>query len=249
MIESGGILGVAPCARRSGDGASGIYQLLREMVLGHRFLPGQRLDQRQLAKQLGVSTTLIRDAFTRLAAGELLNHIPSKGFFVKPLNASDMAEAYELTTAVLSFSIDKSLSGFTLDGLRDRPALERAAQDAVPRVPLEIARQYGAFIEALFERIVLLSGNRLAVRALRVFLDRTHYVRERDLLDPAYLRAVDTDMTALQAALLSGESRDAVAAIRRLLERKMARLPDLVKKVQLEDLRSAAAALNLLPDD
>ena len=49
-----------------------MFDILRENILGRGFRPGDRLDVRALADQLGVSATPVKDAMTRLAAEGLV---------------------------------------------------------------------------------------------------------------------------------------------------------------------------------
>ena len=43
----------------------GVYQALREAIVGGTLAPGQRLAEQQLAEELGVSRTPVREALRR----------------------------------------------------------------------------------------------------------------------------------------------------------------------------------------
>src|SRR5262249_30551094 len=49
-----------------------VYQWLRDQILHHVFLPGDKLDVQQLADNLGVSRTPVKDAINRLTAEGLV---------------------------------------------------------------------------------------------------------------------------------------------------------------------------------
>ena len=62
-----------------------IYDVLREGILNVDIYEGDedlRLDERQLAQQLGVSRTPIREALARLAQDGLVEILPRKGVFI-----------------------------------------------------------------------------------------------------------------------------------------------------------------------
>ena len=62
-----------------------IYDVLRESILKVDIYDADselRLDERQLAEQLGISRTPIREALARLAQDGLVEILPRKGVFI-----------------------------------------------------------------------------------------------------------------------------------------------------------------------
>ena len=49
-----------------------VYSALRTAILSRKFAPGQRLNVHELAAELGVSLTPVKDALTRLEAEALI---------------------------------------------------------------------------------------------------------------------------------------------------------------------------------
>ncbi len=72
-----------------------VISLLRQRILDGKFAPGARLLEIELAKGLGVSRTPVRDALRVLAAEELLNYVPNRGYSVPPLSLKDILDAYD----------------------------------------------------------------------------------------------------------------------------------------------------------
>ncbi|RJR30841.1 MAG: GntR family transcriptional regulator [Desulfobacteraceae bacterium] len=64
-----------------------VYQSLREIIVGRRFEPGQRINVEELARELGVSRTPVWEAIRRLGQEGILKNIPNRGVFMadKPL--------------------------------------------------------------------------------------------------------------------------------------------------------------------
>jgi len=58
-----------------------VYQSIKERVISYDVPPGERLNIEQLAEQLRVSTTPVRESLNRLVAEELILMIPRMGFF------------------------------------------------------------------------------------------------------------------------------------------------------------------------
>jgi len=85
---------VAPLRRRRlVDDAA---EALRKAILDGRFLPGARLRQTDLADQLAISRTPIREALVRLQQEGLVDLLPGGGVRVKLLDLDEAVELYDL---------------------------------------------------------------------------------------------------------------------------------------------------------
>lgn len=91
--------------------------ILRQAIADTRFKPGQRLVERELTEMLGVSRTSVREALRELAAEGLVRSIPNKGMVVAGLTQREVANLYELRSA--------------LEGLAGRLFVERATDAQV----------------------------------------------------------------------------------------------------------------------
>jgi DNA-binding GntR family transcriptional regulator len=105
-----------------------VFETLREAIASGRLKPGQRLMELQLAEDLGVSRTPVREAIRQLELEGLVVMVPRKGAYVAELSLRDMAEVFEMRAA--------------LDGLAAALAAERITEeeiDFLERCLLEIS--------------------------------------------------------------------------------------------------------------
>jgi DNA-binding GntR family transcriptional regulator len=63
-----------------------VYALIRQAITSGRFVPGQRLSERELAAQYTVSRTPIREAFRHLIQEGLVVYKPNSGYRIIPLS-------------------------------------------------------------------------------------------------------------------------------------------------------------------
>ena len=63
-----------------------VYALVRRAITSGRFVPGQRLSERELAAQYDVSRTPIREAFRHLIQEGLVVYKPNSGYRIIPLS-------------------------------------------------------------------------------------------------------------------------------------------------------------------
>ena len=70
------------------------YQYIRSALRAGQFKPGERLREIELAKQIGLSRTPIREALSRLEAEGLVTHDATRGVVVAELDYSMLTELY-----------------------------------------------------------------------------------------------------------------------------------------------------------
>jgi len=73
-----------------------IYSIVKEEILSGRLAPGQHLALEEIAQNLGVSTTPIRDALSQLAADGLVEWRPRRGAYVAHLTPKTISEIYQV---------------------------------------------------------------------------------------------------------------------------------------------------------
>jgi len=82
-------------AEKSEQLIDSVYARLRDLILTNVFRPGQKLVDRDLAEQLGVSRTPVREALGRLAMMGLVEARSRRGYYVKQYTAEEMTDLYE----------------------------------------------------------------------------------------------------------------------------------------------------------
>lgn len=78
------------------------YRFAKQRLLDGRFPAGQLLSENEIARELGISRTPVREAFLLLEAEGLLELYPRRGALVSPISpteADDLLEARLLTEA------------------------------------------------------------------------------------------------------------------------------------------------------
>lgn len=78
---------------------------LREAIVGQRYRPGDRLVERDLCEQLGVSRTLVREALRYLEAEGLVQTLGYRGPVVAKLTVAETMQIYEIRIALESLAV------------------------------------------------------------------------------------------------------------------------------------------------
>jgi DNA-binding GntR family transcriptional regulator len=82
---------------------------LHAKLANHDFAPGERLRLDDLARQLGVSRTPVREALNQLAAEGLIEIRPRRGTFVAQVDRETIIQLYQLRLMIDTF-VGKSLA-------------------------------------------------------------------------------------------------------------------------------------------
>ena len=82
-----------------------VFKTLRQAILKGDLAPGERLMEIQLANQLGVSRTPIREAIRKLELEGLVIMIPRRGAEVAKITEKDLKDVLEVRTSLEELAI------------------------------------------------------------------------------------------------------------------------------------------------
>jgi DNA-binding GntR family transcriptional regulator len=82
-----------------------VLDIVRQAILDFKLRPGQRLIERELIEQLGVSRTTVREVLARLAAEGLVTIVPQKGAIVSVLTHDEAADIYQMRALLEGFAV------------------------------------------------------------------------------------------------------------------------------------------------
>lgn len=116
-----------------------IADSLRLTIMAGHYLPGERLNQEELATIYGVSRMPVREALLRLQGEELVVYIPRRGFAVAELSAEEVEDIFSIRTM--------------LEGLATRLAIPNMTEKRFARIAENLERQkrYGDNIDKRLE--------------------------------------------------------------------------------------------------
>ncbi len=94
-----------------------VFETIREAIIVGDLEPGERLMEVQMAEELGVSRTPVREAIRKLELEALVIMVPRKGAYVADISMRDLADVFEIRGA--------------LEGLAAGLAAERATEEEI----------------------------------------------------------------------------------------------------------------------
>jgi DNA-binding GntR family transcriptional regulator len=109
-----------------------VFDSLREAILLGRLKPGERLMEVQLADEMGVSRTPVREAIRKLELDGFVVMIPRKGAYVASITLKDIADVFEVRAALEGMAAGLAAERITEDEMEqlERSLLKEARLDS-----------------------------------------------------------------------------------------------------------------------
>lgn len=94
-----------------------VFESMREAILSGTLEPGERLMEIQLAEEMGVSRTPVREAIRKLELENFVVMIPRKGAYVAGVSLKDVADVFEIRSALEGLAAGLAAERITDDEL------------------------------------------------------------------------------------------------------------------------------------
>lgn len=104
---------------------------LREAIVNGTLKAGDPLVQGDLAVELGVSITPVREALRDLSAEGLVRLTPNRGTFVQKLDLGDIEEVYELRIVLEPLMVKRMVGNISSESLEEARRLDEAMTKTV----------------------------------------------------------------------------------------------------------------------
>ena len=192
------------------------YDKIKLRLLNNDYPPGSFLSERQLADNLGMSKTPVKAALERLEAEGYIAVSPQQGIVVRELSVKEIADQYEIRSALESYTL-RSVAGRLTP---DQVAQVRANLKAQAKLRGTDNVALGVELDAAFHtQFVEFLGNREILRVtgqLREKMQRV--VTQVFRLSPGRIETSYEEHVAIANAVIEGRGAEAAELIARHLE-------------------------------
>ena len=185
-----------------------VYIALREAIIKNQFKSGERLMETELAEEMMVSRTPVREAVRKLQSEGYVVMLPRKGTYVTSLTLQDVNDVYEIRSALESMAAAK--------------AAERASNDEISDIRKFLDDESGIWDSAdlaqtvssdvRFHSMIYRASKNMRIESLINDLrEQTQRLRSSTLSRPGRLRFAHEEHRQIFEAI---QSRDAEAAVK-----------------------------------
>jgi len=199
-VSIGAIKGRASLVARAHDE-------IKRRIMANTFRPGQQVLEQDLAATLGTSRTPVREALVRLEQEGLVEILPRHGMRVLSISPEDMAEIYEVLTALEARAAER------LAERKPTPSqvapLTRALERMEAALEAGNLKAWARADDRFHRQLMVLAGNRRLAEMARTVFDQAHRARMATLHLRPWPRQSNKDHRALLRAILKGDGRKA----------------------------------------
>lgn len=179
---------------------------IRRRILNFTLPPGIKLSDEEIARELGISRTPVREALNRLAAEGLVEARLNRGFIVKVFDRKEVEDTYVLRERLETLTVE--LATHRLDEGKRKSLVELV--DSTPKV-IEARDLYGFndTDERFHDLIALYSDNSALYKMLKNLQGKIRLIRRYDHLRPGSLEEAYEDHLDILDSMVRADVEEA----------------------------------------
>jgi len=200
-----------------------VYETLRDAIINQILKPGERLMEIQLADEMGVSRTPVREAIRKLELEGLIVMVPRRGAYVAGISMKDIHEVFEVRGALEALAAKLAAERITNEELEEMERrLVQEAEETVANNLRSIVEIDTSFHELLYKA----ARNSRLIQFINNLQEQLHRFRSASLARP-------------------GRSKTALEEHKKIVEALAERNAKLAEKLAIEHIGNAEHAMLL----
>jgi len=155
-----------------------VYKIIKDKIIWHEIKMGERIIDKKLAEELGVSRSMVRQVLTILVKEELLTMVPRNGFYVREITRKEIEEIYNIRKILEGYATELAVPKISS---RDIAEVEEVFKNAKKDLEKDEVK---SFIETDIELHKLLlnnCGNEYLKKMINEHNDKYAFYRVVDL--------------------------------------------------------------------
>ena len=197
MVDSDSL--PAPLERPTWTFSGRTVEVLRDMVLTGRILPGERLNEVEIANALGISRGPLREAIQHLRSEGLLTTVSHRGAYVRTFTKAELCELYEVRIALESHAVRLAAELSNRDGIDELRQLMVDTNQALGK-----NAAYPSELD-FHQRMVMLADNEALLDAVIEVHRKIGLARSRSANEPSRARTALTEHEEVLEHLANSE--------------------------------------------
>ena len=183
-----------------------VYEELKRQIISMELAPGAPINEAEIALQLGVSKTPLREALTQLESDGLVDNIPARGSSISHITAREVNDVLQIRE-IIEIGVAKRVAA-----VGGTPALLRE-RDATAKM-LKTGDTLGEYVyewglcEDMHLVLVQALGNKLLIGVYGGLMDRITRIRNYygNRFTRRRLHDIVTEHTAILDAIVCGDT-------------------------------------------
>jgi DNA-binding GntR family transcriptional regulator len=148
---------------------------IQELILSYRYKPGERIKEEEIATDLGISRTPIREALAVLEQQGLVEQKPHCGTFVATFTSAEIVDLLRLEAVLEGLAASRAAENISDEQIAELEDLNHKAESELS-IEFDNERFY-SYDRIFHNKIVDCSGSQIIRRSVEVQLARIYLCR------------------------------------------------------------------------
>lgn len=192
-----------------------VYNDVVRLISSGMYPAGTRLDEQQIAEELGVSRTPLREAISKLVKDGLVEHRPYRGNFVRTFTAKEVFDLYEVRKGLESMAVRLAIPRLGNASIAELRKILSEIDHALNAGDLEA---YGLADKQFHDAIADLSGNETLISMLVRLSGQVQLIRTMANQDPSIVEITAMERPGIVDAMISGDVSEATRLMEEHIE-------------------------------
>jgi GntR family transcriptional regulator, rspAB operon transcriptional repressor len=200
---------------RDSSMAAHAYAAIKKRILDSRYVPGERLSEAQLAKELGLGRSPIRSALAKLKSDGWIAVSPQSGTYIKSLSDGERADLVDLRLLLETHATALAAHAIRDEDLRRlRCAFAASCPEGVAKLNERAFDDFNEFDSLFHLTIYRAAGNALIADILANLLDKVQWLKTSTRPSAARIRSGYTELKRILDALEARQPHEAAVRMR-----------------------------------
>lgn len=162
-----------------------IFEKLQQAIFSGKIKSGERITEKEIAKELSVSRTPVREALYRLASTGVIKIIPHRGFLISKWSSKEIKDVIELRIALEVFAVKLAIQRILPSEISELKVLVAKMEKAVMKEDMMKA----SHLNSLFhDGIILASKNKELFEVMEPIKNKIYHFRIISISTPNRLK-------------------------------------------------------------
>ena len=204
-----------------------VLDAIREAIINGTLKPRERLMEIQLAEELGVSRTPVREALRKLELEGFIVMVPRKGAYVADISFKDIADVFEIRAALEALAAGLAAERITGEELEEMERLVAEKAEAIANQDMEkLIKVDTMFHEAIYKA----SRNQRLTSIISNLREQIQRYRTTSLAYPGRMQRSLEEHRSIVEAIQSRDSQIAQQVAREHIENAENSIIEAIKK-------------------
>jgi len=195
--------------------AAHAYAAIKKRILDFRYVPGERLSEAQIAKELRLGRSPIRTALAKLKSDGWIAVSPQSGTYIKSLSDKEIADLVDLRLLLETHATELAAQAISEDDVRKlRRAFVAFCPRGIANVDEAAFDDFNEFDSLVHLTIYRAAGNYLIAEILANLLDKVQWLKTSLPPSAARIRSGYNELKRILDALEGRQPAEAAARMR-----------------------------------